>query len=74
MIDGGVVQWEYACWLGGGVPLQDGDRTCSGEAAVSLTVPSGTSVEVPALVLRSRCLYSLIAMNSHVEVLSTFFK
>jgi hypothetical protein len=50
----GVPQWEYACWLGGGVLVHDGDKMCLGEAAVSSTVSSGISVEVPARELLSR--------------------
>jgi hypothetical protein len=60
--------------LAGGVGARDGDNTCSGEAIASSTVSSGTSAEVPSLALLSRRRYSLVAMNSHVEVLSTFFK
>jgi hypothetical protein len=36
------------------VGTRDGDSICSGEAAISSIVASGTSVEVPALELRSR--------------------
>jgi hypothetical protein len=71
---GGVAQREYVCWFGGGVGARDGDNICSGEAIVSLMVSSGSSAEVPSLALLSRRRYSLVAMNSHVEVLSTFFK
>jgi hypothetical protein len=60
--------------LAGGVGARDGDSICSGEVIASSTASSGTSVEVPSLALRSRRRYSLAAMNSHVEVLSTFFK
>ena len=70
---GGVAQREYVCWFGGGVGARDGDNTCSGEAIALSMVSSGTSVEVPALLLLSRR-YSLVARNSHVEVLSTSFE
>jgi hypothetical protein len=71
---GGVAQREYVCWFGGGVGARDGDSTCSGEAIALSMVSSGTSVEVPSLALLSRCRYSLVARNSHVEVLSTSFE
>jgi hypothetical protein len=54
-IGGGVAHREYVCWFGGGVGARDGDSICSGEAAISSVVSSGTSVEDPALKLRSRC-------------------
>ena len=49
----GIPQWEYTCGLGGGVLAHDGDRTCSGEAAISPPVSPGPSAEVPALALLS---------------------
>jgi hypothetical protein len=56
------------------VGARDGESTRSGEVIARSAVSSGTSVEVPSLALLSRRRYSLITMNSHVEVLSIFFK